>query len=284
MTISPTSPGAHLVAVLVDDLHLDALDRGADRAGLALAVGVVERRHRRGLATGRSPRAPCSRTPPRSRASPRPASPRRPRRRPAASTCRTSSRVGVVEHRAVHRRHALEDVTLSRCDDLQRLAGSKRGISVRQPPARDRRVHPAGLAEGVEQRQRAERDVVRRRGSNRPTATSALRSQVVVGQLGALRLAGGARRVEDHRGVVVVALGDLGGRARARRAAPRTRPGSTTMISAPASSAPASRGLGELVPGEHELRARVARGRSSTSRALSSTFIGTTTPPARRTP
>src|SRR5829696_7900146 len=38
-----------LVAVVVDDLHLDALDRRADRARLALPVGVVERRHRRGL-------------------------------------------------------------------------------------------------------------------------------------------------------------------------------------------------------------------------------------------
>jgi hypothetical protein len=31
-----------LLAVLVDDLHLHALDRRADRADLALAVGVVE--------------------------------------------------------------------------------------------------------------------------------------------------------------------------------------------------------------------------------------------------
>ena len=50
ITISPTSPWRHLVAVVVDDLHLDALDRRADRAGLALAVGMVERRDRRGLA------------------------------------------------------------------------------------------------------------------------------------------------------------------------------------------------------------------------------------------
>src|SRR4051794_14197665 len=38
-----------LLAVLVDDLHLHALVRRADRAGLALLVGVVERRDRRGL-------------------------------------------------------------------------------------------------------------------------------------------------------------------------------------------------------------------------------------------
>src|SRR4051794_27425863 len=40
----------HLVVLLVDDLHLDALDRGTDRARLALAVGVVEGSHRRRLA------------------------------------------------------------------------------------------------------------------------------------------------------------------------------------------------------------------------------------------
>src|ERR1019366_204592 len=38
-----------VLAVVVDDLHLDALDRSADRAGLALAVGVVEGGHRRTL-------------------------------------------------------------------------------------------------------------------------------------------------------------------------------------------------------------------------------------------
>jgi hypothetical protein len=38
IAISPTSPGGDVLAVVVDDLHLDAGDRGADRAGLALAV------------------------------------------------------------------------------------------------------------------------------------------------------------------------------------------------------------------------------------------------------
>jgi hypothetical protein len=35
-----------VVVVLVDDFHLDALDRCADGADLALAIGMVERRHR----------------------------------------------------------------------------------------------------------------------------------------------------------------------------------------------------------------------------------------------
>ena len=38
-----------LVAVAVHDAHLDALDRGPDRAGLAFPVRVVERGHRGGL-------------------------------------------------------------------------------------------------------------------------------------------------------------------------------------------------------------------------------------------
>src|SRR5918997_5477275 len=37
-----------IVAVVVDDLHLDALDRGADGADLALLVGMVEGGDRRG--------------------------------------------------------------------------------------------------------------------------------------------------------------------------------------------------------------------------------------------
>ena len=42
--------GRHVVAVVIDDLHLDALDRRTDRTRLALVVGMVEGRHRRGLA------------------------------------------------------------------------------------------------------------------------------------------------------------------------------------------------------------------------------------------
>ena len=95
-------------------------------------------------------------------------------------------------------------------------------------------------------------------------------------QLGALRRPGRARRVEDHRGVVVVALGDALS-ARRGRAPARTHRARRAMHSAPASSAPASRRLGEVVPGEQQLRARSRRGRTPTSRSLSSTFIGTTT-------
>ncbi len=38
--------GGQVVAVVVDDLHLDASDGGPDRARLSLALGMVEGRHR----------------------------------------------------------------------------------------------------------------------------------------------------------------------------------------------------------------------------------------------
>ena len=37
------------MGVVVDDVHLDAVDRQADRAGHALAIAAVEGRDRRGL-------------------------------------------------------------------------------------------------------------------------------------------------------------------------------------------------------------------------------------------
>ena len=56
------------------------------------------------------------------------------------------------------------------------LSGSNRGISVSVPPAVDRGVHRAGLAEGVEQRQRAQHhavgaEVEQRRGAERQFAS-----------------------------------------------------------------------------------------------------------------
>ena len=51
-------------------------------------------------------------------------------------------------------------VTRSRAMISSALLGSKRGISVRHAPVRDRGVEPAGLPEGVKQRQRAEDHVL----------------------------------------------------------------------------------------------------------------------------
>ena len=122
-----------LVAVVVDDLHLDAGDRRADRARLALAVGVVERRDRRGLgqavalehlAAERLLEAAQDLD----------------RHRRAARGADAQRRdvdvvaVGVVQQRAVHRRHALEDRAPSRSRISSALAGSKRGSSVIAAP------------------------------------------------------------------------------------------------------------------------------------------------------
>ena len=51
-------------------------------------------------------------------------------------------------------------VTLSRSMISSALAGSKRGMNVSVAPRQRTGVHAAGLPEGVEQRQRAEHDVV----------------------------------------------------------------------------------------------------------------------------
>ena len=253
MTISPTSPGGDVVAVVVDDLHLDALDRRADRARLALAVGVVERRHRRGLRQAVALEDLAAERVLEAAHAPRPASPRRRTRTRAGVEASTSSR---SRRGAASREYIVgtpsKTVTSSRSMISSALPGSKRGISVSARAGAIAGVQPARLAERVEQRQRAEHDVVLGRCRTASRDDLGVAAQVGVRELGALRRAGGARRVEDHRGVV-------GRRGRRPRAAARRRPssssnspGSTRMHSAPASSAPGSRGLGEVVPGEQQ--------------------------------
>ena len=61
-------------------------------------------------------------------------------------------------------------------------------------------------------------------------------------------------------------------------------PGLTMIASAPASLGALLRGRREVVPREHDAWPPGRSGRTLTSRPLSSTFIGTTTPPARRIP
>src|SRR3954454_9448286 len=152
---------AHLLAVLVDRLHLHALDRGADRAGLALAVGVVEGRDRRGL---RQPVAledlaaegllEAAQHLDRERRAARDAQPQARRVVVVA--------LGVVEDRVVHRRDALEDRHAVAVDGLQRLAGVEPRDQVEAGAAPDRRVERTRLPEGVEERQRPENHVVLR--------------------------------------------------------------------------------------------------------------------------
>ena len=229
MAISPTPSTS-----AVDELHLDAVDRGADRARLALAVGVVEGGDRRGLAEAvalehlaaeRGLEAPEDLDRQR-----RAAGGADPQRRRVGRVA-----VGVVEQRGVHRRDALEDGHGVALDDRERLAGVEARDQRQAGAGGDAGVEPAGLAEGVKQRQRAEDHVVAAPVScSRSAAASVLRAQVAVRELGALGLAGGARGVEDHRGVVVLARLDRRRRPRReRRAAARTRPARRRCIRRP---------------------------------------------------
>ena len=138
MTISPGSPCGDLVVVVVDDLHLGAADGDADRARLALAVGEVERGHARSSRTGRSPRAPSRRTPRRSRAAPRPASPSRRRRRGPARTTSKRSRSGWCSSAAYIVGTPANVVARSRCDHLEHLARLEARHQRQQPARRAR--------------------------------------------------------------------------------------------------------------------------------------------------
>ena len=149
-----------VVAVVVDQLHLDALDRRADRADLALLVGVVEGGDRRGLATARSPRGSCSRTPSRTPRMSSPGIAEPPEQQSLSDEWSRSSRASPLSIALYIVGTPANTVTLSRSMISSALAGSKRGMNVSVAPRQRAGVHAAGLAEGVEQRQRAEHDVV----------------------------------------------------------------------------------------------------------------------------
>src|SRR3954447_18160397 len=246
-----------LVAVVVDDLHLDALDRRADRALLALALAVVERGDRRGLAQA---------VPLEDRAIElvlEVAHELAGQRRAARDTDAQRRGVGVVgmlvvEDRAVHRRHAHEDRHAVAPDDLQRLGGIEARDQGQRGAGGHRRVERARLAERVEQRQRPEDHVVGRRVVERARDLG-VAAQVVVRELGALGLAGRARRVEDDGGVVVGAVGDVGQRvvlADELLELPRL---DEDALRARVVRALLGR-LGEVVPREQDLRLGVGEG------------------------
>ena len=77
-----------------------------------------------------------------------------------------------------------------------------------------------------------------------------------MGQLGALGLAGGARRVEDHRGVVAVAIGDLALRLGVAEQLLELARLDRDDLGAGLLGALLG-GLGEVVPGEHQLGPRI---------------------------
>ena len=170
MAISPTSPCGTSLPSLVDDLHLDALDRRADRARLALPVGMVEAGDRRGL---RQPvaledLAPKASSNPRMTSTGSAAPPDTQRRRQETSK---RSRSGWLSRAWYIVGTPSKIVTWSRWMISSALPASKRGIMVRQRADLHRRVEPAGLAEGVEQRQRAEHDVALRAVEQRAART-----------------------------------------------------------------------------------------------------------------
>jgi hypothetical protein len=104
---------------LVGELHLHALDRRPDRPRLALTIGVVERRDRRGLAEARTPSStlqPNFSSKPR-RISTGSAAP------PETQTCsdEVSWESTALSSAAYMVEHALEDVHVVALDDLERL-------------------------------------------------------------------------------------------------------------------------------------------------------------------
>ena len=225
IAISPTSPCGTLVACVVDHAHLDALDRGADRAGLALAVGVVERRHRRGLG---QPVAlehdavervlELAQHLDRHR---RTTGHAHPQRRHVVVGA-----VGHVQQRAVHRRDA----------------GEHRRVVIDKHPQRLRRVEPREHREAWPRPQRscsgcrsartsgtaADPPKITSSGlswTSRGRVTSALLIRLAWVSSAPFGLPGCARGVEDHRGVVVGPVRQPGRPASRSRAGCRTWPG-----------------------------------------------------------
>ena len=121
------------------------------------------------------------------------ASPSRPRRTCAGSTRRALA-VGMVQQRVIHGRDALEERDPVALDDLERLDRIEAREHRQARAVVDRRVQAAGLAERVEQRQRAEDHVLRRRCACSSVLPLGVLEHVRVGQLGALGRARSCRR------------------------------------------------------------------------------------------
>jgi hypothetical protein len=169
-------------------------------SGLALAPGVVERRHRRGLA---EPVALEDHHAERVLEAAqhldgqgRPARHAHPQLRRVVAVA-----LGMVEQGVVHRRHALEDRDPVAIHQLQHSGGIEAGHEVQARAGAHGGVHRARLAEGVEQRQRAQHDVVLGEPGQADGRDVDVAAQVAVRQLRALRVPGRARRVEDDGGV-----------------------------------------------------------------------------------
>ena len=228
----------HVVAVVVHQAELGAADRHADRARLALAVGQVERAHPGRLRQPVALEHLRRRTPRRTRAAPRPASPSRRTRRGRARRCRSRSRSGWCSSAVYMVGTPANVVTLSRWMISSALAGSKRGSSVSSPRARTETFITEFIPNTWNSGSVASVDRLRP-GVDQVARRLRARRQVGVRERRALRRPGRARRVDDHRRVVVRAVGDvldrlglaerlleLAGRDEdaARRPPPRSRP------------------------------------------------------------
>ncbi len=136
------------------------------------------------------------------------------------------------------------------------LAGSNRGINVRQRARGDRGVQPTRLPERVKQRQRAEDDVA---GADReqPDRHVDVALEVGVGQLGAFRGAGRSRRVEDHGRVVAGALRHLGQRLGLRQLALERIGLDQQAVDAGVLGARSGACVGEPVPRDQQARLRI---------------------------
>jgi len=165
--------------------------------------------------------------------------------------------VRIVEHRGVHRRHALEDCDAVALDDLERLAAVEAGDERKATAHGNRRVERTRLPERVKERQRPQRDrsLV---SAEQADADLDVAQQVPVRELGALRRAGRARRVEHHCSVIRLTPDDL-----LRGLVALDQPLEGSRLHQHALGARVLRtavgGVRELRPGEDELRAGVTQ-------------------------
>ena len=202
-------------AVVADELHLDAFDRRADRPGLALAVGMVEARDRRGLRQPVPSRIDAPEGLLERRAEPRRASPRRPTRTPKRATIELARGRDSGGAREYIVGTPSNTVTRSRSIVASATSGPKRGISVSDAPALiaafSPQVWPKAWNSGSAPK-------ITSLGADREQRLGdiGVDREVRVGQLRALRLPGRARRVEDHRRVAGGAVDDLRQRLGAR--------------------------------------------------------------------
>jgi hypothetical protein len=164
--------------------------------------------------------------------------------------------LGVVEHRRVHGRHAEQRRDAVAFDDRERLGGIEAGQERQARADAHAAVQAGGQPEDVEERQPAQGDHLRA-GVDEIDRDVGRRVQIAVRELRPLRRARRSRRVEDQRGVVVVAIGELTDRlGLAQRLL--ERPALDEHALGAGLGSARLRGRGEPVPGHQDAGAGVA--------------------------